>query len=164
MNEKGYMDDAEFKKYVFVSIVPLYPNARSVKGTWVIIKVDGGPGRLNKALLARLQRVGFVLYPVVPNTMAVTQETDQNYGLFKTQLCNNLELVSRRRIANKISLSMQPWIAGLMIFGGVDPDTEYFVKTSAFEVEFSRAHCKNAWAKIGAAPLTMACLKDTKVR
>ena len=37
MNEKGGMDDAEFEKYLFGSMDPLYPNEMSVKGKWVII-------------------------------------------------------------------------------------------------------------------------------
>jgi len=32
------------------------------------------------------------------------------------------------------------------------------------QVGFSREQCKNAWAKIGAAPMTRACLNDAKVR
>ena len=51
---------------------------KSEKGKWVIIKVDSGPGRLNKTLLARLRNVGFILYPGMPNTTAVIQETDRN--------------------------------------------------------------------------------------
>ena len=54
INEKGGMDDATFDKYLFGSIIVLYLNARSVKVKWVIIKVDSGPGRLNKTLLAPL--------------------------------------------------------------------------------------------------------------
>ena len=89
---------------------------------------------------------------------------DSKYGLFKTQICTNLDRVVRERLFKKVSLSMQSWLAGLMIFGGTDPDTGYFIETSAFELGFSRSHCKNAWAKIGASPLIMACLTDPKVR
>ena len=163
MDEKGGMDDAEFEKYVFGSIIPLYPNASSVKFKWVVIKVSIIPGRLKKTLLARLQILGFILYHGVPNTTVVTQETDWYYGSFQTQLRNNLELVLWERLSKKVCLSMQPWLSGIMIFGGADPGTGYLVETSAFEVGFALAHCKNAWAKIGAAPLTMACLTDTKV-
>ena len=69
MNEKGGMDDDEF--------VPLYPNAKNKPGQRVIIKVDSGPGRTNLKLLAKLRMLGFILYPCVPNTTHVTQETDQ---------------------------------------------------------------------------------------
>ena len=45
INEKGVMDDTELEKYLFDSIVPLYPDE---KGKWVLIKVDSGPGRTNQ--------------------------------------------------------------------------------------------------------------------
>ena len=109
-------------------------------------------------------KLGFNFYPGVPNTTAVTQEKDRNYGPFKTQLHINLYLVVREGLFKKVSLSMHPWISGLMIFGGTDPEMVYFVETSAFEFGFSRLHCKNSWSKIGSAPLTMVCLTDTKVR
>ena len=35
---------------------------------------------------------------------------------------------------------------------------------SAFETGFSVEACLNAWAKVGAAPLTRKCLSDKKVR
>ena len=82
MNAKGGMDDDEFEKYIVNSIVPLYPNARDRKGIRVVLKADSGPGRTNPKLLASLRHMGFILYPGVPNTTAVSQETDHNYGPF----------------------------------------------------------------------------------
>jgi hypothetical protein len=67
-NEKGGMDSNEFKKYVLGSIIPLYPTARDKPGYRVMLKVDSGPGRMNLNLLARLQELGFVIYPGAPNT------------------------------------------------------------------------------------------------
>ena len=84
MNEKGGMDNVEFDEYLSNSLIPLYPDAEDVKGTMVLFKLDNGPGRLGVKLLARLCLLGFVLYPGVPNTTAVSQDTDRNYGPFKT--------------------------------------------------------------------------------
>ena len=56
----------------------LYPDAAPVKGHWVVIKCDSSPGRLNPTLLAYLHYHGFILYPGIPNTAAVSQETDQS--------------------------------------------------------------------------------------
>ena len=78
MNEKGGMDDEEFMSYFMNSIVPLYLDAEDVDGKHVMVKIDSGTGRLNMDLLAQMRLLGFVLYPVVPNTTAVSQETDQN--------------------------------------------------------------------------------------
>jgi hypothetical protein len=84
-NEKGGMDDEEFEKYLLNLIMPLYPNAKDKQGKHVILKADSGPGTTNLSLLTKLRLLGFVLYPCMPNTMHVTQETNQNYGPFKTQ-------------------------------------------------------------------------------
>ena len=79
LNEKGGMDEAEFEKYFRNCILPLFPDALDLLGFCVMVKVDSGPGRLNINLLAELHLLGFYLYPSVPNTTAVTQETDRNY-------------------------------------------------------------------------------------
>ncbi len=80
LNKKRGMDDDKFKKYVKNDILPLYPDACDMKGKCVMIKVDSRPGRVNVELLAELQLIGLYLYPGLPNTTAVTQETDQDYG------------------------------------------------------------------------------------
>lgn len=45
---------------------------------------------MNIELLAELQASGIILFLGVPNTTAVTQETDKNYGPFKQQYVRNL--------------------------------------------------------------------------
>ena len=53
----------------------------------------------------------------------------------------------------------------LLVFGGTDLDTGLIlVLESAFEIGFGREECNASWRKIGAAPLTQACLKDPIVR
>jgi hypothetical protein len=83
VNEKGGMNDDEFVLYLWMAIMPLYPKAAPMRGRWVVLKCDSGPGHMNINLLAELRASGFILFPGVPNTTAVTQETDQNYGPFK---------------------------------------------------------------------------------
>jgi len=63
------MDDVEFFEYLQKSFMKLYPFAAPVKGKWVVIKCDSGPGRLNPDLLAYLHYHGFLLYPCVPNRL-----------------------------------------------------------------------------------------------
>ena len=84
MNAMGGMDGVEFDDYLSNSLIPLYPGAEYVKGNRVLFMLDSGPGRLVMKLLARLRPLGFVLYPGVPNTTEVSQDTDRNYGTFKT--------------------------------------------------------------------------------
>ncbi len=87
------MDDAEFYEYIVKSITRLYPDAAPMVGRWVVIKCDGGPGRLNDKLLVYLLFHGFLLFPGIPNTTAVTQETEQSYGLFQSKLRTNLQVL-----------------------------------------------------------------------
>ncbi len=44
VNLKEGMDDEEFQKYIFGSIVSLYPDAEDKKGKRDMLKVDSGPG------------------------------------------------------------------------------------------------------------------------
>ena len=166
MNAKGGMDDCEFEKYNLGSIIPLYPDAKDVPGLRVMIKADSGPGRTAASLLTKLRMLGFILYPGVPNTTSVTQETDRNYGPFKTQFRQNLERVVQRRIVMGLSTSLQPWLVGLFVFGGEDPVSKLVLteKECAFEVAFNTEANLRAWQKIGAAPCTRLCLSDRKVR
>ena len=85
LNTKGGMDDCEFEQYVMNSILPLYPKTRDRPGHWLLLKCDSGPGRLQIEQLAKLRFLGVYLYPCMPNTTAVTQETDRTYSMFKSR-------------------------------------------------------------------------------
>ncbi len=50
--------------------------------------------RLEIDFLAEARTSGFIIYPSVPNTTAVTQETDQLYGPFKSKFAQNLRALS----------------------------------------------------------------------
>ena len=106
------MDKEEFTKYFFNSIVPFFPHAKDKPGHHVLLKVDSVPGRMNLNLLVKLRLLGFVLYPCVPNTSHVTQETDQNYCPFKTQFLSNLDLIVDNRLKANKSLSLQQKFVG----------------------------------------------------
>ena len=95
-------------------------------------------------LLAELRVRGWYLYPGVPNTTAVSQETDRNYGPFKTQFYNNLAAIVAQRLAEKKTVSLQPWLVGLIVFGGVDEITGLELSDCAFSRGFSREACLNA--------------------
>jgi hypothetical protein len=96
----------------------------------------------------------------------VTQETDQNYGPFKTQFLSNLDLIVNARLTLKKSLSLQQKFVGLPLFGGVDRDTQYHVEVGAFQKAFVQSKCLAAWKKVGAATpegVTRACLDNPQV-
>ena len=119
-----------------------------------MLKVDSGPGRLNSELLALIRFHGFYMYPSVPNTTAVSQETDQNYGPFKKGFHSNLKEVTDARIKLGLLVSFAPWIVGLIIFSGVDPVSSYKLRRNAFEVSFDTDSNLHAWT----------CLHDKQVR
>ena len=60
---------------------------------------------MNVKLLANLRVRGIYLYPSVPNTAAVSQETDQSFGLFKSTFRNNLEQLTCDRLEAEKSVS-----------------------------------------------------------
>jgi hypothetical protein len=97
MNEKGGMTSVELDKYMTGSLLPLYPDVEDKPGKKVIVKVDSGPGRLNVEMLAKLRVQGLYLVPGVPNTTGQTQETDQNYGQYKTAFRDNLRVLTQSR-------------------------------------------------------------------
>ena len=66
--------------------------------------------------------------------------------------------------AKKKKTALNPWLVGLVVFGGVDPETVVLVWKNAFQEGFLKVQCLKACDKIGAAPMTRACLSDKKVR
>lgn len=48
MNLKGVMDDAEYEKYLFLSIIPLFPVLEDKAVFRIILKFDSRPGRLQQ--------------------------------------------------------------------------------------------------------------------
>ena len=63
----------------------MYPDVKDEAGKGVRFKVESGPMCLNLNLLAYARNLVFIIYPNVPNSTTITQETDQKYGPFKTQ-------------------------------------------------------------------------------
>ena len=89
MNEKGGMDEVEFRQYFLNSLVLLFPDLDDVNGERVLVKVDSGSGRLQENFLAEARTLEFIVYPGIRNATAVTQETDQSYCPFKTRFFKN---------------------------------------------------------------------------
>jgi hypothetical protein len=91
------------------------------------------------------------------------QETDQTYGMFKSQYRMNLELLIDECVWQDKSVFVPQYKHGLLVFGGVAPDMGLNLE-SAFKIGFSRQSCLDSWERIGAAPLTQKCLGDPQVR
>jgi len=161
MNERGGMNSIELDKYIKKAILPLFPDVEDNPGKRVLLKLDSGPGRMNLDMLADLRLQGVYVIPGVPNTTHVTQETDQNYGLYKSIYRENLETLSeaRQRIRKRIFVSDLP----LLVFGGYDYLTKATLK-NAFERAFSVSMVLSCWKKCGAVPLTRLPLQSKDVR
>ena len=162
MNEKGGMNSVELQKYIMKAILPLYPDIADIPTKRVICKVDSGPGRTNAEMLAELKLRGFYLFPGVPNTTSVTQETDQNYGPFKTYYRQNIEALSQEKFQEKKTLGITE--LPLLVFGreqaGEGSSREL---RDAFSLAFSRELCLSSWRKCGSVPLTRSALRSDKV-
>ena len=162
-NEKGGMDEEQFEKYIFASIVPLYEDACDKPGHRVAILVDSGPGRNNLLMLARLRARGFYLLPGPPNTTAVTQATDQNYGEFKRVYWSNLKKLSEYRLER--SETIKPTDIPLLVFGAtVGTGDDAIVLFDSYEIAFGFERNKEVWNTIGISPFNRNCLRDAMVK
>ena len=163
-NKKGGMDSAELHKYLTQAIMPLYPDAADVPGKRVLIKIDSGPGRNNEEMLVALRLRGFYLLPGLPNSTHVTQETDQNYGWFKHLYRANLQVLTALCIRFGATLAVSNLVT--IVFGGQVKkentkkrgDFFYLELEEAFDKSFSRISNLKSWLKVGAVPLTRACM------
>lgn len=161
MNERAGMNAVELDKYLKNSILPLYPDIQDYAGKRVLLKLDSGPGRLNVEMLADLRLQGLYIVPGVPNTTAKTQETDQNYGLYKSVVRENLRSLSQCRFDLQLTLRITD--LPLLVFGGVCPSTGMVLR-DAFSESFSIARNLACWRKCGAVPLTMAPIYSGEIR
>ncbi len=84
MNSKGGTDSRVLAQLLSSYVERLYLDARDEVGCRVLLKIDGGPGRLDLNSLAELRSRGVYLFPGVQNTTHVSQETDQDYGILQT--------------------------------------------------------------------------------
>ena len=115
------------------SIFPLYPDAAKENGNCFLIKIDSGPGQTNLNMLACCCNLGFIFYPGVPNTTHVTQETDQVYGLFKSIIGENLDMITKLKTNAEQSVSLQLWIVVLVFFGGCYNKANKLIEKNSFD-------------------------------
>lgn len=163
MNERAGMNAVELEKYLKNSILPLYPDIQDYPDKRVVLKVDSGPGRLNVQMLADLRLLGLYIIPGVPNTTHRTQETDQNYGLYKSCVRDNLRTLSQARFDLLPRKTLQITDLPLIVFGGECPSTKLQLR-DAFSEAFSIERNLSCWRKCGAVPLTMAPLFAGDIR
>ena len=161
MNEKAGMNAVELDKYIANAILPLFPDIEDAPLKRVIVKADSGPGRMNVDMLARLRLQGLYMVPGVPNTTGVTQETDQNYGPFKSGYRSNIRQLSQARYEKELSIHVTD--LPLLVFGGTCQRTGVQLMDT-FNQAFSVETNLSSWKKRGAVPLTRSPLLSKNVR
>ena len=119
--------------------MPLYPDAADVPGKRVMIKIDSGPGRNNEDMLVSLRLRGFYLLTGLPNSTHVTQETDQNYGMFKTYQRSNLEVLTALCIRFRTTLTVSDLVT--IVFGG-QVKKENTITGASYNLELEEALTK----------------------
>jgi hypothetical protein len=160
----------------------LWPDAADIPGKRVLYKIDGGPGRLDEGALADSRDRGISLFPGVQNTTQVTQETDQNYGQFKSDVRSNIVALTAdlgrgysRHLAhhqadplNCHATSKMPQLGrehyGIILSGR---DANQAKGLLTLRPAFHNAFCQNnnlaAWAKVGAVPMTRQAMRHVSV-
>jgi hypothetical protein len=160
--QEAGMNDVELEKYINNAILPLFPDIEDIPGRHVLLKVDSGPGRTNIEILANLRILGLYLVPGIPNTTSQTQETDQNYGPFKSCFRSNIRQLFQARFDSSMTLQVSD--IPLLVFGGKCPRTGVEMVDSSFTKAFSVEANLSCWQKCGAVPLTRQPLKSNAVR
>jgi hypothetical protein len=161
----------------------MWPDAADIPGKRVLYKIDGGPGRLDEGALADSRSRGIYLFPGVQNTTQVTQETDQSYGQFKSDVISNIAALTTDLVreysrhlthhqADPINCrapSKMPQLGrehyGLILSGR---NANQAKGLSSLHPAFHNAFCQTknlaAWAKVGAAPMTRHAMRHASVR
>ena len=79
-----------------------------------------------------------------------------------------MEKLTDERLAKGKKIAFTSTAFGLLVFGGVDggdaENATAAVCKDAFAITFSKLKNKAAWAAVGAAPVTRACLPSDLVR
>ena len=107
MNGKGGMNNEEFERYIDNSIVPLFPDLEDMPGKCILLKVDSSHGCNWWDLLNKCWFRGVYIYPGLPNSTALQQETDINfYGPLKGVVWRNLAKIAMTCYAKEITMSL----------------------------------------------------------
>ena len=83
-----------------------------------------------------------------------------SYGPFQSKLCTNFQVLIDESLHAEKPTSLSPWIVGLVVISGEDPETGCVVEL-AFQAGFAHIQNLRASAKVGAVPLARACLQNS---
>ncbi len=125
MSKKSSIYNEEFEHYINNSIVSLFPDLEGTPGKHILFKVNSGPGCNGRDLLNKCQFKGVCINPSLPKATSLQQETEINNGSFKFKgvVLRNLAINAMTCYAKWISMSLGTLTFGLMVYGGVCPDS-----------------------------------------
>jgi hypothetical protein len=123
MNEKGGMNNKEFEGYIDNSIIPLFPNLDDTPGKCILLKVGSGRARNWWDLFNKCWFRGVYIFPGLPNSTSMQQETDIKYGPFRGSVWRNLAKIATTCYAKRITMFLGTSTFGLIVCGGVCPDS-----------------------------------------
>jgi hypothetical protein len=93
------------------------------------------------------------------------QETDLNYGPFKSVVRNNLKEISSAFYGADLPIPLNTSMFGLIVYGGTIPvGMSTITCQNALAETFDVVSNKNSWREIGAVLHTRKCLTNSKVR
>ncbi len=99
------MNNEEFEHCIDNSIVPLFPNLEDMPRKCILLKVNSGCGCNGRDLLNKCWFRGVYIYPILPNSTSMQQETDISYGPFKGVVWRNLAKIAMTCYAKGITMS-----------------------------------------------------------
>ncbi len=120
MNGKGGMNNEEFEHCIDNSIVLLFPNLEDMPGKCILLKIDSSHGCNWQDLLNKSWFRGVYIYPGLPNSTSMQQETDINfYGPFNGVIWRNLAKITMTCYAKEITMSLGTSTFWLIVYSGV---------------------------------------------
>jgi hypothetical protein len=160
-NERGGTDSRVLAQVLHRHVTTMFPDSADQPGKKVLLKIDGGPGRL--------------LFTGVQNAMHITQETDQNYDQFKSLLRKHIQLLINKQYAEYKRCQQENFSCDSpnlnrshygILLGGKPADDEKGLKEipPMFELSFSKEKNLWPWEMCGGCPLTIAPLNHPSLR
>ncbi len=117
--ERG-MNNEGFERNIDNSIVTLFPDHEDMPGNCILLKIESGRGCNLRDLLNKCWFRGVYIYPSLPKSTPMQQETDINfYGPFKSVVWRNLAKIAMTCYAKEITMSLETTTFGLIVYGGV---------------------------------------------
>ena len=152
MNEKGSMTKEELENYFMNNFSILWPDKADLPGKRICCLIDGGPGRTNPEMLAKILLMGIFLFPSrPPNCTHLLQVMDQLFGFFKTKYYENFDKLWEFRMSLPPGHPQHERVTrndiGRLIFGDKLPNDSTLV--DSFSLSFEKPKVISACKKLG---------------